>query len=59
VLRELAEVIEKLLSIISERSWRRGEVPGGWRIVFKMDKKDYLGNYRPVSFTSVAGKLME
>ena len=32
VLRELAEVIAELLSIIFERSWRMGEVPEDWRI---------------------------
>lgn len=32
VLRELAEVITKLLSIIFDRFWRIGEVPEDWRI---------------------------
>ncbi|PKU42647.1 rna-directed dna polymerase from mobile element jockey-like [Limosa lapponica baueri] len=31
VLRELADVIVMLLSIIFERSWRTGEVPEDWR----------------------------
>ena len=64
VLRELAEVIAKPLSIIFDRSWRTGEVPEDWRIaivtqVFKKSKKENLGNYRPVSLTSVPGKVME
>uniref|UniRef100_A0A8C3C0J2 Reverse transcriptase domain-containing protein n=1 Tax=Cairina moschata TaxID=8855 RepID=A0A8C3C0J2_CAIMO len=64
VLRELAEVIVKPLSIIFERFWRKGEVPEDWRIanvtlVFKKGKKEDLGKYRPVSLTSVPGKVLE
>ena len=32
VLRELAEVIAKLLSAVYHRSWLSGEVPGDWRL---------------------------
>ena len=64
VQRELAEMIAEPLSIIFERSWRTGEVPEDWRIanvtlVFKKSRKEYLGNYRPVSLTSVPGKVLE
>ncbi|PKU31187.1 rna-directed dna polymerase from mobile element jockey-like [Limosa lapponica baueri] len=46
------------------RSWRTGEVPEDWRKanvtpVFKKVKKENLGNYRPVSLTSIPGKVME
>ncbi|PKU40459.1 rna-directed dna polymerase from mobile element jockey- hypothetical protein [Limosa lapponica baueri] len=64
VLRKLAEVIAGLLSIIFERSWRTGKVPEDWRKanvipVFKKGKKKDPGNYRPVSLTSIPGKVME
>jgi len=64
VLRELEDLIAKPLSIIFERSWRTGEVPEDWRKaivtpVFKKGKKEDPGSYRPVSLTSVPGKMME
>ncbi|KFP03769.1 RNA-directed DNA polymerase from mobile element jockey, partial [Calypte anna] len=64
VLRELAEVIARPLSIIFSKSWVIGEVPEDWRIadvtpVYKKGKKEDPGNYRPVSLTSIPGKVME
>ncbi|KFP26059.1 RNA-directed DNA polymerase from mobile element jockey, partial [Colius striatus] len=64
VLRELADVIAKLLSIIFEQSWRTSEMPEDWRktnvtTVFKKGKKEDPGEYRPVSLTSIPGKMME
>jgi len=64
VLRELADVIAEPPSIIFERCWRTGEVPKDWRKasvtpVFIKGKKEDPGNYRPVSLTSIPGKVME
>ena len=64
VLREQAEELIKTLSIISQQSCLTGEVPDDWRItsvtpIYKNGWKEDLGNYRPVSLTSVPGKILE
>ncbi|KAK4810638.1 hypothetical protein QYF61_007375 [Mycteria americana] len=64
VMKELADVLTKPLSIIYQQSWLTGEVPADWRLanvtpIFKKGRKEDPGNYRPVSLTSVPAKLME
>ena len=64
VLRILADVVTKTLSMLFEKSWQSGEVSGDWKkgniaLVFKKSKKDNPGNYIPVSLISVPGKIME
>uniref|UniRef100_A0A8B9CU89 Reverse transcriptase domain-containing protein n=1 Tax=Anser brachyrhynchus TaxID=132585 RepID=A0A8B9CU89_9AVES len=64
VLSKLAEELAKPLSIIYRQSWLSGEVPVDWRLanvtpIYKKGQRVDPGNYRPVSLTSVPGKLME
>ncbi|KFQ11593.1 hypothetical protein N330_13052, partial [Leptosomus discolor] len=64
VLKELVDVIPKPLSIIYHKSWLTEKVPVDWRLanvtaIYKKGQKENPGNYRPVSLTSVPGKVME
>ncbi|KAK4816812.1 hypothetical protein QYF61_023499 [Mycteria americana] len=60
-LRELADAVVRLLSIIFEKSWRLGDVPEDWKkanvtLIYKESLKEDPRNYRPISLQSL-GKL--
>ena len=64
MLKKLAEVLTKPLSIIYQQSWLSKDVPVGWKLanvtpIYKKSQKEDRRNYRPFSLTSVPGKVVE
>uniref|UniRef100_A0A674ICA9 Reverse transcriptase domain-containing protein n=4 Tax=Terrapene triunguis TaxID=2587831 RepID=A0A674ICA9_9SAUR len=64
ILKELIEEVSEPLAIIFGKSWETGEIPEDWKRanivpIYKKGNKNNPGNYRPVSLTSVPGKIME
>ena len=64
VLKELADVVAKLLSIIFERSCLSGKVPCDWKKgnfipMFKKGRKEDLGIYRLMRLTYMPEKIVE
>ena len=65
VIKETSQEISVALSVIFTRSMEAGHLPTAWKratvvpIYKKKGSKNSASNYRPVSLTSVCGKLME
>jgi hypothetical protein len=64
LLQQVAWQISPALTILFRKSLAEGVVPRDWREanvtpIYKKGKKSEPGNYRPVSLTSICGKLME
>ena len=64
ILSELAKTVKTPLSIIFKKSYDENRLPKAWKdahitAIHKKGKKVIVGNYRPVSLTSIIGKMME
>ena len=64
VLMEVPEQVSEMLTDIFNRSLESGQVPEDWRNanvtpLFQKESREELGNYRPVSLTSVVGKVRQ
>ena len=64
VLKELSDVVADPLTTIFRKSLSEGKVPQDWKHsnvtpIFKMGQKYNPANYRPISLTCIASKMME
>ena len=64
VLREVAEQVSEILTDIFKSSLESRQAPEDWRVanatpLFKKASREELANYRPVSLTSLVGKVLE
>ncbi|KAK4818859.1 LOW QUALITY PROTEIN: hypothetical protein QYF61_020078 [Mycteria americana] len=64
VLKEVVDVMAGPRLIIYQRSWESGKVPADWKLacvipIYKKAAREDPGNYRPVSLTSLPGKIVE
>ena len=64
VLKEIEEVVLHPLKVIFEKLLASGILPRDWKsgvvtAIYKKGKKTDVGNYRPVTLTSIPCKVME
>ena len=64
ILRPLASLLAKPMASLFNRSLQSARLPGDWKVatvspIHKGGDKNNVGNYRPVSLTSVPLKIME
>ena len=64
MLYKVRDVIAYPLKLLSERSLETGQLPADWKYstitaIYKKGPKSDVGNYRPVSLTSVICKVLE
>jgi len=64
VLKELADTLAVPLQILYVKTVQEGKLPDAWKTanvtpIYKKGCKKSPGNYRPVSLTSVVGKILE
>ena len=63
-LKEMAEPLTPILTLIFSASLKQGKTPDDWKesnvsLIFKKGDKRQPANYRPVSLTSVCSKVLE
>ena len=64
VLKEMSEVLDKPLAILYQNSIKMEKIPNDWKhakvtVIFKKGERKKPNNYRPVSLTCIACKVME
>ena len=64
LLKEVSEEIGQFLTLLFRKSLEEGKLPDAWKQgnitpIFKKGSRHEPSNYRPISLTSVVGKVME
>ncbi|KAI3378957.1 hypothetical protein SNEBB_001159, partial [Seison nebaliae] len=64
ILKEVKEQLAPQLTKVYRKSLQTGDVPNDWRHanvapIFKKGSRQSPGNYRPISLTSIPGKILE
>ena len=64
VLREVSRQVAPHLTIVFNKSLESGVIPEDWKLanvtpIYKKGDRKSAGNYRPISLTSVVGKMLE